>query len=86
VLGVTLGLLVMLSGPIASAIGLGSHGAVPVSSRTYVVRPGDSLWSIATAVAPARDPRLVVDEIRQVNGSGSTRLVPGQVLSVPAGP
>jgi Tfp pilus assembly protein FimV len=42
----------------------------PVSSlgETYVVRPGDTLWSIAAAIAPDSDPRPVVDALRDANG------------------
>jgi hypothetical protein len=36
--------------------------------QTYVVRPGDTLWSIATAIAPDSDPRRVVDALRDANG------------------
>jgi hypothetical protein len=45
----------------------------PASSprgETYVVRPGDTLWSIAAAVAPDSDPRPVVDALRDANGGG----------------
>jgi hypothetical protein len=43
----------------------------PASSppgETYVVRPGDTLWSIAAAIAPDSDPRPVVDALRDANG------------------
>jgi LysM repeat protein len=42
----------------------------PASSpgQTYVVRPGDTLWSIAAAIAPDSDPRPVVDALRDANG------------------
>jgi LysM repeat protein len=36
--------------------------------ETYVVRPGDTLWSIAAAIAPDSDPRPVVDALRDANG------------------
>jgi Tfp pilus assembly protein FimV len=36
--------------------------------QTYVVRPGDTLWSIAAAIAPDSDPRPVVDALRDANG------------------
>jgi hypothetical protein len=39
-------------------------------SETYVVRPGDTLWSIAAAIAPESDPRPVVDALRDANGGG----------------
>jgi nucleoid-associated protein YgaU len=46
----------------------GSGGPVPVDGGVYVVQPGDTLWTIATEVAPSRDPRPVVDRLRAVNG------------------
>jgi LysM domain len=36
--------------------------------QTYVVQPGDTLWSIAAAIAPDSDPRPVVDALREQNG------------------
>lgn len=42
---------------------------VPVADQRYVVQPGDTLWSIATEIAPDDDPRAVVDALREANGS-----------------
>jgi LysM repeat protein len=36
--------------------------------QTYVVKPGDTLWSIAAAIAPDSDPRPVVDALSDANG------------------
>jgi Tfp pilus assembly protein FimV len=76
-----LGLVLVLAagGPIARAIGVVDPASSLVSERTYVVRPGDSLWTIATE----RDPRGVVLELEQANPGSGARLVPGQVLSIP---
>jgi hypothetical protein len=41
---------------------------VPVAGQQYVVQPGDTLWSIATQIAPDDDPRAVVDALRAANG------------------
>lgn len=41
---------------------------VPVAGHTYIVQPGDTLWSIARTIAPDRDPRPVVDALRTANG------------------
>jgi len=48
------------------------------------VHEGDSLWAIAQRTAPGRDPRAVVDEIRELNGLSSSLIQPGQSLTVPA--
>jgi hypothetical protein len=39
-----------------------------VAGQEYIVQPGDTLWSIATEIAPDRDPREVVDALRAANG------------------
>jgi nucleoid-associated protein YgaU len=72
------------AGPVAHALG-GSTEPVPVASRSYVVRTGDTLWAIAGRLAPGRDPRPLVDAIARVNGVEAGDLVPGQTLVLPAG-
>lgn len=79
---VVIGIVGVLSGPVANAVGLG--GARTRSVRTYVVRPGDTLWSIARRSSPSVDPRLVVDAIASANRVDPGALVPGQELSIPA--
>jgi nucleoid-associated protein YgaU len=68
-----------------------ARGALPVepsmhrvSETTYVVRPGDTLWGIATRLAPDADPRPLVDGIEEANGVDAGSLVPGQQLVIPA--
>ena len=48
-----------------------ASGPAPVEGDVYVVQPGDTLWTVAAAVAPDRDPRPVVDHLREVNGGAS---------------
>ena len=43
-----------------------------------------SLWEIAVAADPDRDPREVMDDIAELNGLTSSQLSAGQVLEVPA--
>lgn len=46
-------------------------GPVPLRAApgdTYVVEPGDTLWTIARRIAPESDPRPVVDALRSANG------------------
>ena len=58
-------------------------GLQPVGDSSVVVRSGDTLWSIAVAVAPEEDTREVVDAIVEVNDLEGVGLVPGQVLQLP---
>lgn len=51
---------------------------------TVTVQPGESLWAIAEAVAPERDPRDVVSDIVQLNNLEAARVVPGQALFIPS--
>jgi hypothetical protein len=50
--------------------------------RTYVVRPTDTLWSIAAARYPG-DTREGVWKLQERNHLPGTVLVPGQRLVVP---
>jgi nucleoid-associated protein YgaU len=46
-----------------------------------VVAPGDTLWDVAVGLQAEGDVRDVVDRLAELNGD---RLVPGQVLEIPA--
>ena len=59
-------------------------GPAPRHMVDVIVGPGDTLWSIATANAPDRDPRAVISEIEQLNGLEGDVLHVGVVLRVPA--
>lgn len=50
--------------------------------QAYVVRPGDTLWSIAAARYHG-DPRAGVWKIERVNGLAGTAIRPGQRLLLP---
>ena len=76
VLVVTLFLLV------APGLARGDGPDRPAQRITYVVEPGDTLWSIASRVAPGRDPRPVVDGLIQTNDLRAG-LQAGQELSIP---
>src|SRR5579863_2769364 len=49
------------------------------------VRPGQSLWSLAEAYDPDADPRLVIEQIQQLNSITGDQVQPGEVLWVPRG-
>jgi LysM repeat protein len=74
-------LLILLLGTIAVAmVARSSHGAGP--ERTYVVKPSDTLWSIAVA-SYAGDTREGVWKLQQRNHLRSATLRPGQVIVLP---
>lgn len=58
-----------------------SSAPAPAGAVTAVtVRPGDTLWSIASRIAPQRDPRITVAALEQLNHLDSPIVAPGQVL------
>jgi nucleoid-associated protein YgaU len=60
-------------------------GSAGNSMLRVVVRPGQTLWSIATKADPAADPRAVIQEIVDDNALAGTAVQAGQVLWVPRG-
>jgi LysM repeat protein len=50
-----------------------------------VVRPGQTLWSIAARAEPTADPRAVIQQIMEVNAISSPDVQPGELLWVPRG-
>ncbi|HEX5173020.1 MAG TPA: LysM peptidoglycan-binding domain-containing protein [Gaiellaceae bacterium] len=67
----------------ALAVGLaarGSNGAGP--RQTYVVKPGDTLWTVAERVYGG-DPREGVWKLQQQNHLVSATIVPGEKLALP---
>jgi nucleoid-associated protein YgaU len=73
------------AGPLGRIVAGGSDGAGLASRSSYVVREGDTLWSIARGVAQGEDPRPLVDAIAAANGVDPGAIVPGQTLLVPSG-
>lgn len=74
-------LLVALAVVVLWAVFARSSGAGG-PERRYVVRPADTLWSIA-ARTYAGDPRQGVWELQRRNGLDGTTIAPGQVLVLP---
>ena len=64
-----------------AALARASHGAGP--EQRYVVKPGDTLWSIA-ARHYAGDPRDAIYRIDRRNHLGASMIVPGQRLVLPS--
>ena len=50
-----------------------------------VVRPGQTLWGIATRADPAADPRVIIPQIVGDNRLDGTTIYAGEVLWVPRG-
>jgi LysM repeat protein len=68
----------------ADATGTGVPPAVLEKSLSQViVRPGDTLWSIAARAEPSADPRLVIQQITDINALRGPQITPGQWLWVP---
>jgi Tfp pilus assembly protein FimV len=64
-----------VDGPLASV-------APPAAAPTYLVEPGDTLWSIARGLQPEGDIRPLVRSL--VDANGGAELSVGQRLVVPA--
>jgi Tfp pilus assembly protein FimV len=62
----------------------GAGHASPAAGSVYVVRPGDTLWSIARGLAPSGDIRAEVDRLQDLNGTAA--LQAGQRLRLTAPP
>jgi LysM domain-containing protein len=77
-------LLAVASGAQASSHGL-PPSAVRAGMRQVVVKPGQSLWSVALNAEPKADPRVVIQQIMEFNALGSQVVVPGESLWVPRG-
>jgi LysM repeat protein len=77
------GKLLILVCAAALAVGYAAHGSSGAAPRhTYVVRAGDTLWSIASH-SYAGDPREGVWEIQQRNHLASATISPGEKLVLP---
>jgi Tfp pilus assembly protein FimV len=87
---VAAGLVVVLVLAVWVALGAFGGGPLPVPERparldpgtSYVVEPGDTMWSIAQRLSPAGDPRPVVD--RLVAAHGTPTLYVGEQIVLPA--
>ena len=67
----------------SSALASRDAGAPAGTFPTITVTAGESLWSIAQEVAPAADPRDVVDAIARLNGLQGVEVSAGQRLAIP---
>jgi hypothetical protein len=68
--------------PAAGAISGGAGPTTPPHPRkavTYVIQPGDSLWTAARALAPGKDPRPVVQALEEARHGRMPQV--GEVIS-----
>jgi LysM repeat protein len=84
------GVVVLALAVAALAVGLlalarasAPHAPATAKPATVTVAPGETLWSIASRVAPDRDPRAEVAALERANHLSGPAIVPGQVLRVP---
>jgi hypothetical protein len=78
-------LAVGLSLVIATSAQATSHspGTAQQGLARVVVRPGQSLWSVAESADPNADIRSVIQQIIELNGLSADTVLPGQSLWVP---
>jgi Tfp pilus assembly protein FimV len=69
----------------AAAASHGSPRAGYQGMHQVVVRPGQTLWSIASAAEPTADPQTVIQQIMTANSLPGAVIHAGQVLWVPKG-
>ncbi|HET6877277.1 MAG TPA: LysM peptidoglycan-binding domain-containing protein [Jatrophihabitans sp.] len=81
---------------LAAAVAIAALGLVWLAGRSappaanagtpgpavVTVHAGDTLWAIASRVAPGADPRAEVALLQRINGLRGAALVPGQQLHV----
>jgi LysM domain len=78
----TLLITLLVSGG-AQATNHGSPRGGYQGMHQVVVRPGQTLWSIAAAAEPGSDPRAVIQEIMSANALAAPAISAGQLLWVP---
>lgn len=85
---VVAGLLVTLMSMLAAGVAQATSHAPHPAGRDLVqvvVRPGQSLWSVAESAEPDQDTRAVIKQIIDLNGLSGDVVLAGQQLWVPHG-
>jgi len=90
VVAVTAALLVTIISLLAAGVAQATnHGPSPRAARQnlvqVVVRPGQTLWSVAESADPDQDTRVVVRQIVDLNSLSGPTVQAGQQLWVPRG-
>ena len=76
------GRVVVLATGLLLASGRLAYGSGPMTVEQVVVKPGDTVWTIAAAHYGG-DPRPHIEEIMAINRLGSPVLTPGETLLLP---
>jgi hypothetical protein len=76
-------MMLLLAGAFTSPVKASGTLSVPDTVRV-TVGAGQTLWDVATAVAPERHPQEVITEIAQLNNLEGTIVHPGQQVFVPS--
>jgi Tfp pilus assembly protein FimV len=88
-LALTAAVVVLIWLAAAGGAAAADHGlparAVYQGLTRVVVRPGQTLWSIAAAAEPSADPRVVIQQIIETNALSGATIHAGQLLWVPKG-
>jgi hypothetical protein len=82
-------LVAMVSLLLAGVAQATNHGPSPRAARQnlvqVIVRPGQSLWSVAESADPDQDTRAVIQQIVDLNSLNGDTVFAGQQLWVPRG-
>jgi Tfp pilus assembly protein FimV len=76
-----LGVLALPTSALAGRPAVAHRVAAPTGGSTYLVQPGDTLWSIASRVDRSGDPRALVRELAAETGSET--VYPGERIALP---
>lgn len=76
-------LVTAVAPPASQAADPAPAGAAAEPPLVAVVRPGDTLWSVAARHVPSHDPYGMIEEIRRLNGLPDHFIHPGQELILP---
>ncbi len=70
---------------LAFAVYTGSNAGAESPPVQYTVMPGDTLWEITVEhYSPSKDPRPIIEDIRQTNGIKDYQVHPGMRLELPS--
>ncbi len=82
---VVLSLAIVLGSVVSAKAGAGTDAAPQAAASfiTVTVAPGDTVWSLASRVAPEGQAGALVSAIIEINSLGSGDVVAGQKIRIP---